>query len=186
VDIGVDIDNILVNTTECVLEWLAERGAPKKTIQDITIYYLENNYPTEYHMLIKEAFESKYMWKKIRLIEGAYDNLQKLYNDEHSLYFVTSSLPENLRKKIGHLARNLDFFPDNYIWRNTVNIHNKQLLDLDVHIDDFYNNLCGKRHYTSICYNYPWNVKETAKDKSIITANNWDEIYTIISSLNCE
>jgi uncharacterized pyridoxamine 5'-phosphate oxidase family protein len=44
VDIGVDIDNILVNTTECVLEWLAERGAPKKTIQDITIYYLENNY----------------------------------------------------------------------------------------------------------------------------------------------
>jgi hypothetical protein len=26
-DIGVDIDNVLVNTTECVLEWLAERCA---------------------------------------------------------------------------------------------------------------------------------------------------------------
>ena len=182
-DVGVDIDNVLVNTTECVLEWLAERGAPKKSIKDIHTYYLENNYPSQYHLLIKEAFESRYMWKKVKLIDGAYDKLNRLYVEGYNIHFVTSSLPENLRKKINHLVRNLDFFPENYIWKNTINIHKKQLLNLDVHIDDYYNNLCGDRAYTSICYSYPWNEKEVDNDTSIIPADNWNEIYEIIHTI---
>ena len=182
--IGIDIDNTCVNTTEAVLEWLAERGVPKKEIKDITMYGLENLYPVEYHKLISEAFESKYMWQKVHLIEGAKENIYNLRQDLHELYFVTSSLPENMRKKINHLKRNLNIFTDRYMFCHTINIQEKQLLDLDIMIDDFYGNLCGKRHYISICLEYPWNIEECKKDNSIILCKDWNQIYSEVCRLN--
>ena len=70
--VGIDLDNIVVNTTETVLNYLAERGAPKLTLEDIKDYWLEKSFPPEYSLLVKEAFESKHMWKQVRLIDGAY------------------------------------------------------------------------------------------------------------------
>ena len=190
--IGIDLDNIVVNTTETVLNYLAERGAPKRTLEDIKDYWLEKSFPPEYALLVKEAFESKYMWKQIQLIDGAYEYIKKLYEDGHEIWFVTSSLPENLDKKIKHLTRNLDFFPDDYIWRHTINIHKKQLLKLDVLVDDCYDNLVGSRDYWSICYKYPWNYEDCDKDnrmnmdfEGVIYANNWEEIYRLIDFLKC-
>lgn len=190
--VGIDLDNIVVNTTETVLNYLAERGAPKRTLEDIKDYWLEKSFPPEYALLVKEAFESKYMWKQIQLIDGAYEYIKKIYEDGHEIWFVTSSLPENLDKKIKHLTRNLDFFPEGYIWRHTINIHKKQLLKLDVLIDDCYDNLVGPKDYWSICYRYPWNDKDYRKDnwinidfERVIYTNNWEEIYRLINLLKC-
>ena len=190
--VGIDLDNIVVNTTETVLNYLAERGAPKLTLEDIKDYWLEKSFPPEYSLLVKEAFESKYMWKQVRLIDGAYLYIKKLYEDGHEIWFVTSSLPENLDKKIKHLTRNLDFFPEGYIWRHTINIHKKQMLKLDFLIDDCYDNLIGPRDYWSICYKYPWNYEDCDKDnrmnmdfEGVIYVNNWEEIYRLIDFLKC-
>jgi 5'(3')-deoxyribonucleotidase len=177
--IGIDLDNVVVHTTEALLSYLAERGAPEKRIEDITQYWIENNYPPKYNLLIKEAFESKEMWKKVEFIEESYLYIKWLYEAGHEIYFVTSSLPENLRKKIKHLARNLDFFPTNYVWRHTINIHYKQLLNLDVLVDDCYDHLCGVHNYQSICFNYPWNTAALS-NPDIICANDWSEIYHAI------
>lgn len=188
--VGIDLDNIVVNTTETVLNYLAERGAPKLILKDIKDYWLEKSFPPEYSLLVKEAFESKYMWKQVRLIDGAYAYIKKLYEDGHEIWFVTSSLPENLDKKIKHLTRNLDFFPEGYIWRHTINIHKKQMLKLDFLIDDCYDNLIGPRDYWSICYKYPWNYEDCDKDsrmnmdfEGVIYVNNWEEIYRLIDFL---
>ena len=190
--VGIDLDNIVVNTTETVLNYLAQRGAPELTLGDIKGYWLEKSFPPEYSLLVKEAFESKHMWKQVRLIDGAYTYIKKLYEDGHEIWFVTSSLPENLDKKIKHLTRNLDFFPDGYIWRHTINIHKKQMLKLDCLIDDCYDNLVGSRDYWSICYKYPWNYEDCDKDnrmnmdfEGVIYVNNWEEIYRLIDFLKC-
>jgi 5'(3')-deoxyribonucleotidase len=181
--IGVDIDNVCVNTAEAVLEWLAEMGAPKKTINDIKTYWIERNFPPEYDKLIKESFESKSMWKKVKLIDGTKEYLKRLYIDGHELYFCTSSLPQNLRKKIKHLTRSLGFLSPEYVDSHTINIHKKQLLNIDVLIDDCIENLTGDRSYISICYKYPWNenvvLSEVEKYRTYF-ANNWNEIYDII------
>ena len=181
--IGIDLDNVCVTTTVAVLEYLAERGAPRRDLKDIRSYWIEKNYPPEYSLLIKEAFESKEMWKKVRMIKGAKKYIKKLYEDGHELYFVTSSLPENLRKKIKHLSRNLDFLPQDYVWKHTINIHRKQLLNLDVLIDDCFDNLWGERQYTSICYVYPWNCDRIKDIPEIIGCYDWCEIYEEINKL---
>lgn len=179
--IGIDLDNIVVSTTEAVLDYVAERGAPKKTIADIEHYWIEKNYPPQYSLLIKEAFESKQMWKKIHLIEGAKEYIKKLYEESNEIYFVTSSLPENLRKKIAHLARNLDFFPPDYIFKHTINTQVKQLIRLDVLIDDSMSNLIGEKTYISICFDYPWNKND--EGYFVYRCKNWEEIYNKIHEL---
>lgn len=180
--IGIDLDNIVVNTTESVIEYLNERIPNLNlNIKDCKQYWLEKNLPHGYELIVQEAFESKYMWKKVKVIKGAKKYINKLREEGHEIYFVTSSLPENLRKKIKHLERELDFFEPGYIWRHTINIHKKQLLDLDVLIDDCIDNLNGGRKYTSICLDYPWNRNVT--DHSIIHCDSWKEIYYEVKAI---
>lgn len=183
--IGIDLDNVVVNTTESVIEYLNERvpGLSLK-MEDLKSYWLEENAPKEYSKIIKEAFESKYMWKKVKLIKGAKKYIKKLKNDGHEIYFVTSSLPNNLYKKINHLIRKLDFFEDDYILTHTINIRYKQLLQLEVLIDDCLNNLIGKRTYKSICFAYPWNVGRGHYE--INYCNNWEEIYDTVNKIKGE
>ena len=182
-NIGIDLDNIVVNTTESLIIYLNER-IPNLNLkmEDLKEYYVENNISKEYALVVKEAFENKNLWKKVKIISEARTYIEKLYNDGHNLYFVTSSLPENLYKKINHLSRGLTFLPKNYIQQHTINIHKKQLLNLDILIDDCLSNLLGERAYESICLNYPWNNKELSEH--IWRADSWKEIYDIINKLN--
>ena len=102
--IGIDLDNVVVTTTEALIEYLNER-IPNLNLklENIKQYKLEKNLPPEYSLIVQEAFESKHLWKKVRMMPNAADYIKKLYDDGHDIYFVTSSLPENLRKKIKHL-----------------------------------------------------------------------------------
>lgn len=175
--IGIDLDNVVVNTTEALVEYLNERIPDLNLeINDIKEYWLEKNLPPEYSLIVREAFESKYLWKKVKLIKGARKYIRKLYDEGHEIYFVTSSLPENLRKKIKHLSRNLNFFPEGYVFNHTINIHNKQLLNLNILIDDCIDNLTGSFTYYPICMEYPWNQKY----KDITHVKDWKEIYNFI------
>ena len=111
--------------------------------------------------------------------------LQKLYQEGHDIYFVTSSLPSNLDKKIKHLARNLNFLPKEYVWKHTINIHKKQLLKLDILVDDCYDNLSGDKEYTPILFRYPWN-RIMMKEENIRSASTWEEVYDCIKAIRKE
>lgn len=178
--IGIDLDNVVVNTTESVIEYLNERIPNLNAkMEDMKQYWLEKNLPSAYSLLVQESFENKKMWKKVKLIKGAKKYIKKLFEDGHEIYFVTSSLPENLRKKIKHLTRELDFLSEDYVWKHTVNIQYKQLLNLDVLIDDCMDNLTGTRTYKSICFAYPWN--ECIADPRIFRCNDWRSIYATVN-----
>lgn len=180
--IGIDIDNVLVNTTECVLEYLNERTGLDLKLEDIKTYSIEDYVPEENRLLVPEAFESKYMWKKVDFINGATEVIRKLFEEGHEIYFATATLPENLKKKMNHLSRNLDFLGLDYIKKHTICITNKQLLRFDVMIDDYLGNLRGERTYESICLAYPWNefTEEDEQDEHLYRAENWLKIYVTI------
>ena len=175
--IGIDLDNVVVNTTEAVIEYLNERIPDLNLkIDDVKEYWLEKNLPAGYSRLVKEAFESKYMWKKVKLIKYAKKYIKKLYQEGHEIYFVTSSLPETLRKKIKHLSRNLSFFPEGYVESHTINIRQKQLLKLDILLDDCMDNLVGDISYEPLCMGYPWNED----DGRVGHVYGWPEAYNVI------
>lgn len=185
--IAVDIDNILTNTTECVLQYINERiPSLNLKIEDIKEYWMENQIPQEYRWIVEMAFEDKKMWKNVRMIEGAVEALKKLYEDGYEIYFATATTAENFRKKVGFLTRNLPFLPEGYVKQHAISIKHKQLLNVDFMIDDYLENLIAPRPYISICMEYPWNDigiwNRYTKDETmgIYYAKDWAGIYNII------
>ena len=155
--IGIDIDNTVVNTAETIIDYINERLPVNLCIDDIKQYYIEYALPDQFRWIVEAAFRDSLMWKKVKLIDGVYDALKEMYLAGHDIYFVTSSSPENFKKKVGHLERVFDFIPKHYVWSHSINIQEKQMLKLDVLIDDFMDNLTGDREYISVCIEYPWN-----------------------------
>lgn len=51
--IGIDLDNVVVNTTESVIEYLNERVPNLSlTLEDCKQYWLEKNLPCGYELLV--------------------------------------------------------------------------------------------------------------------------------------
>ena len=182
--IGFDLDGTIVDSPQQVVHYINERLGLNLTMDDFKTYSMEDALPEQYRWIVNAAFRDPLMWKEVKLIEGAYETIKRIYENGHKIYFVTSSLPSNLKKKIGHLARNLDFFPTDYVWQHTINIHHKQLLKLDVLVDDALFNLVGDRDYFSICVDMPYNQTKDDEIPRFFRAFNWKEIYRFIDILD--
>lgn len=182
--IAFDIDNVLCNTTECVLdyinEWLA--GTDLK-IEDLKSYWIEDALPERYKWVVPLAFQQSEMWKNVKMIDSAAATIKKLYEEGNEIYFATATTAENFRKKLSFLERNLPFFPKGYIKQNSISIKKKQILSVDVLVDDYLGNLTGRRHYISLCYDYPWNRDYKENGDTFRRVYDWNQIYNIIQEI---
>ena len=176
--IGIDIDNVCVNTTWAVLEYINKRLSTNLRLGDITQYSIEAALPEQYRWIVDEAFHSAEMWKQVKFLPHAAEVIQDLWDDGYEIYFVTSTTPKNLHKKVKHLCRNLPFMFDEYISRHTINIQDKWLLKLDILIDDCLDNLLAlghERSYYSICIDYPWNETKVSIP-NFTRVKDWTEV----------
>lgn len=172
--IGVDIDNVICTTSEAVIEYLNERLPITLSLDDIKEYWMEKSIPEQYRWTVGLAFHDSAMWKKVKMIEGAAKGIETLYKEGDEIFFVTSTTPDNLKKKIKFLKRNLPI-PEDYIDSHCISIKNKQLLNLSILIDDCLDNLVGERSYYSICFDYPWN-RNIVSMPNFVRAKDWNEI----------
>lgn len=180
--IGIDIDDTLNNCTEAMVEYVNERLKLDLTLEDFKTYRMEDYIPDPYKWIIENGFHDKLFWKKVKISQDAATFIKKLWEDGHELYFVTASLPENLRKKLKHLTRSLEM-PVDYMDNHLINIRRKQLLNLDILVDDCLSNLIGGSYY-GICLSYPWNAPHKNKFK-LSYAENWEKVYEIINETGC-
>lgn len=187
--IAIDIDNTIIRTTATLVHYINERLPVNLKMSDITTYSIESALPEQYRWIVEAGFRDKLMWKEVTLLPSAVEVIELLYNEGHDIWFATSSLPENLRKKINHLSRNLPFFPENFVWRHTINLQDKSLLNVDVLIDDCLGYLLHPdRKYVSIVLDYPWNQTE-GNIPNLLRAYSWWSIYDnikLIESLMME
>ena len=180
--IGFDLDGVVVDSPQQVVNYINERLGLGLCMDDFKTYSMEDALPDQYKWIVEAAFKDPEMWKKVGLIDGAYKTIKKLWDEGHEIYFITSSLPQNLKKKIGHLARNLDFFPKDYVWRHTINTQCKQLIRLDVLCDDALFNLLGNKEYVSICMDMPYNQTD-GYIPNFYRAYNWHDVYCWIKTV---
>lgn len=185
--IAIDIDNVIVNTTQRVLDYINAR-IPNFDIkiEDVKTYWIEDSLPAGYEWIVPQAFEDKEMWKGIALLEGAVEGIKRLYEEGHEIFFATATTAENFRKKVKYLTRCFDFFPEDYVRKHSISIKVKQLLNVDILIDDYTENFTGDRLYTAICLEYPWN--EDFMDKAARTGDmkvqSWDGIYAAVHRID--
>lgn len=174
--LGFDLDGVIVDSPQKVCQYVNDRLDLNLSMDDFKTYCMEDALPPKYKWIIEAAFRDSALWKQVKLIDGAYDIIQRLWDEGYEIYFITSSLPENLKKKIGHLARNLSFMPYDYVWKHTINTQCKQMIKVDILVDDALHNLMGERDYFSICMDMAYN-QTNAIIPNFTRAKDWNEIY---------
>lgn len=183
IKIAIDLDCTVLNTTECLINYINERLPVNLKMEDITTYSIEAALPQQYRWIVNAGFRDKEMWKGVKVLPYAANVIKQLYDEGFELFFATSSLPENLRKKINHLARNM-FLPKEYIEKHTINISDKYLLNVDILIDDCLDHLGNaKRNYYSMIFDYPWNRGDIDKQPCTTRVYDWLGVYTAVKEI---
>lgn len=115
---------------------------------------------TEYNIRPFIKHECKHLWEEfvddafyasLDVSEGAAEVLTEL-KKENDIYFATAGHPYTMRARDTWLER---FFPF-YRSGSLISIREKQLLKVDMLIDDFEENLIGGSYY-GVLVNKPWN-----------------------------
>ena len=179
--ISVDVDNTLNNLTEAVLSVYNADSGDNLSLSDITAYHIENFVKPEYKETFWHYFLDKRVWKGISIIDGCREVIAKLYNEGHTILFVTTTEAENLPKKKNWLQRNFPFLD---IRKCLYSCPRKQYMKCNLLIDDCLNNLLEDREYYSICLTYPWNTTESEESVPMFTrAKDWNEIYNKVKMI---
>ena len=66
--------------------------------------------------------------------------------------------------------------------KNVIISHNKQIINVDLLVDDFEGNLING-HYSKILLDYPWNRNINDKEHGILRVHNWKEVYKAVNTL---
>lgn len=181
--IAVDIDNVLNNLCEAVLSVYNEDAADNLKVEDIKTYYIENFVKPEFKENFNSYFLNKRVWKRIKLINQCQEYVGRLFRDGHTIIFITSTEPENLKKKANWITRN---FPYINVRKSLFSCPKKQYMSgIDILIDDAPQNLEGAS-YKGILLDYPWNELFVTDNKKFFRAKNWAEIYNIIYNIEQE
>lgn len=174
--IGIDVDSTVCNTTESVLQQHYADTGEKLTLDDIKSYYIENyvsdDYKDDFHLI----FYKKEMWKRVKVIPHCVEVIKRLHDRGDSIYFVTSTEPQNITKKARFLQR---MFPFLDIRKCLITTHCKQMIGVDILIDDCIDNVVGADYY-SILMDYPWN------SIAIFDEAEYDNIYRVFDWLQVE
>ena len=175
--IGIDCDNIICNTTESVLAQHYADTGEKLTLDDIKSYYIENyvsdDYKDDFHLI----FYKKEMWKRVKVIPHCVEVIKRLHDRGDSIYFVTSTEPQNITKKARFLQRTFPFLD---IRKCLITTHCKQMIDVDILIDDYEMNLINGSYF-GILMDYPWNRNfDEASDDKIYRIFDWTQVEPMI------
>ena len=175
--IALDCDNVITNTTSCVLAQHYADTGEKLTLDDIKGYYIENyvgdDYKDDFHLI----FLKKEMWKRAKVLPHCVEVIKRLHDKGHQIYFVTSTEAKNVAKKSSFLQRT---FPFLNIRKRLITTHNKQMINVDILIDDYEMNLVNGSYF-GILMNYSWNSNfDDASYDNIYRVFDWTQIEPMI------
>lgn len=175
--IALDVDNVCVDTTACVLAQHYADTDERLTLDDIKSYYIENyvsdDYKDDFHLI----FFKKEMWKRVQVLPHCVEVVKRLHDKGNEIWFVTSTEPQNVSKKARFLQRTFPFLD---IRKRLITTHCKQMINVDILIDDYEMNLINGSYF-GILMNYPWNSNfDDASDDKIYRVFNWTQVEPML------
>ena len=179
----VDMDDVLENLQEAWITRLNEKFKINVDWTEVTDWNIEMYYPSLTRgQVISPLFEDNF-WNTVKPKEDAIKILKKLYEEDYSIYLVTSSAYSTLANKFSQAL--WPYFP--FIDTDHIMITNcKQLIKGHVLIDDGIHNLINepfKPSYYKILFTTSMNKNYNTFETDITRVSNWYEIYSIIERL---
>ena len=179
----VDMDDVLENLQEAWIKRLNEKFERNVDWTKVIDWSVELYYPSlTRKQIFSPLFEDNF-WNTVKPKEDAIEILKKLYEENYSIYLVTSSAYATLTNKFSQAL--WPYFP--FIDENNIIITNcKQLIRGHVLIDDGVHNLLDtpfKPTYRKILFTANTNRNYNTFATDITRVSNWYEIYSIIEGL---
>lgn len=170
--IGCDIDEVINDQICEVLKLYNAKYNDDLSYFDITDYAIQQFLKPDCKHLFQE-FCDDYFIENLIMQPDDIEALTEL-NNTNELYFCTARHPYVMEPTDRWLEKYLPWYRSGHL----VRIKNKQLLNIDVLIDDSIENLIGGT-YKKILVNRPWNEKYENVN-GIFRVDNLSEAYEII------
>ena len=169
--IGIDLDNVLNKLTPTWLMYHFLKTGETVTVEDIKCWGMHKYVKTGkkiYDLLQPELFED------LPVMPYSQEVTHRLSKD-HELFVVTATEPRNMEVKAKWLKRHFPHINQ----KNIVATHRKDVVDVDVLIDDAPHNILDFPGQT-IVLDYAWN---RTLGNEYPRAKDWKEIEYLINSL---
>lgn len=173
----VDMDDTIEFLLEAWVKYLNNKYNFDVKLDDIYDFDMSITYPTLSWEQIWEPLRLEEFWKTVRPIPYADYVLEKLIEDGHSVYIVTSSYYKTLQPKFDHVLFKYFPFLKN---KNVIIASRKQMIKGDILIDDYPENLIGG-DYIKFLMTAPYNRNFVSDE--VIRVNGWLEIYKKIQDI---
>ena len=177
--ICVDVDSVLNDLMEKTIVMYNNRYNAKLSIEDFTDYDIFKDLAYDDAEKFIALWYEEELWNALEPRNGSQRGIKKLVDDGHDVYFATATHPKNFAWKVEWLQRYFGVVPS----KNIICICNKGLLNCDVLIDDYAENLLANKLCHRVLFDCCWN-KHVRDDIHLITrAHNWDEIIEVVNKI---
>lgn len=181
INLFLDFDSTIVNTSEVVLEILNKNFHKDFKIEELKKYDYSDLFPEVNGLILRKIFHSDYFFSKLKFIDGCFDIIGK-YPERFRVTIVTkTSKPIDVKKTLWlneHYPKNLD-----YTVTFVYPFEEKNKVDMSggVFIDDVIDNIRISNAKVKILYapnSTEWNKYDNLDE--IYVASSWKEINDIL------
>lgn len=172
----VDMDDTIENLMNVWVTYLNERYGLQVKPDDICDWDLSIAYPSLTNSQVYSPLYEDELWRRIEPFPNAAELLEKLIDEGHEVYIVTSSNYQTLKTKMDEVLFRYFPFMD---WNHVIVTNKKQMIRGDVLVDDAPHNHIGGQ-YLRILMDAPHNRQFDAQKHGMIRVYSWLEVYDTI------
>lgn len=177
ITILLDMDDTLENFVTAWVNALNKKYNKSVLPEQIVNWKIKMFYPELTEEEILSPVTEGDFWRDVKPKDNAVKYVTQLHEEGYKIYVCTASYYATIREKLDYaLFPYFDFFK----WTDIIIANKKQMIKGDILVDDYTENLLGG-DYKKILMSAPHNQHFETEGTDITRANNWEEVYNIIS-----
>lgn len=176
----VDIDDTIEFLLKAWVNYLNEKYRYDVNWEEIRTWNMQDSFPELSKEQIYSPLQDENLWSEVDPMPYASDIIQRLMNEGHDVYLVTSSYYKTIPAKFDRML--FKYFPI-IDWKHVIITYNKQMIRGDVLIDDGPHNLEGG-DYAKILMSSPHNFDYPAEANGMVRVHDWFDIYDEIQRIS--
>ena len=174
--IGIDFDGTINNMLETWIELLNQRHGTTVRIEDVVEWELTKVFPNLTKNELFEPLSTSEFWSCVTIKSGATEVVEKLIQDGHKIYIVTSSHYRTLPAKLDNcLFAHFPFLHK----ENVIITYDKSLINCDLLLDDAEHNLTNFKGL-KILFDALYNKNSVVQDFRV---SSWADFYELVNEL---
>lgn len=185
--VGLDVDDVLLEFSSHLMKKLNKKFNKNYLYEDTewSFTHLDTEEERDYAISL---FNCPKFMKTLPKIPGATSFIETLQALDCEVVFITSVQPGAATERAERLIKLFPMVPK----RNLIITSRKDLVTLDILVDDCLDNLVPSQAYYNFIYKRPWNTRDLTNEemliiqerpKQLILVNNYDEIIAWIKQI---